>query len=100
MARTSAFERHAKDGANGGRGHAPVHDRGHDHRDPPSGARRQRQGRVGEAMGRSAGVRLFTIERTITVTHYAAQKALVGEWVSLCTDEFREALMRAMDEGE
>lgn len=51
-------------------------------------------------MGRNAGVRLFTIERTITVTHYAAQKALVGEWVSLCTDQFREALMRAMDEGE
>ena len=51
-------------------------------------------------MAKSVGVHLFTIDKTITVTYYAAQKALVGEWVSLCTPQFREGLMRAMDEGE
>lgn len=50
-------------------------------------------------MAKSVGVQLFTIEKTITVTHHPAQKALVGEWVSLSTPQFREALMRAMDEG-
>lgn len=50
-------------------------------------------------MARSVGEQLFTIDKTITVVHYVAQKALVGEWVSLCTPQFREALMRAMDEG-
>jgi hypothetical protein len=48
----------------------------------------------------AAGRHLFTIDGTIKVTHYAAQKALVGEWESLCTPNFREALMRAMDEGQ
>lgn len=50
-------------------------------------------------MAKSNGVHLFTIEKTLTVVHYPAQKALVGEWASLCTSQFREALMRAMDEG-
>ena len=47
-------------------------------------------------MAGSAGVHLFTIEKTIKVVHYAAQKALVGEWESLCTSQFREALTRAI----
>jgi hypothetical protein len=51
-------------------------------------------------MAKSGGVHLFTIEKTITVVHYPAQKALVGEWVSLSTPQFREALMRAMDEAQ
>ncbi|HKC51951.1 MAG TPA: hypothetical protein VKF60_14235 [Myxococcota bacterium] len=50
-------------------------------------------------MAKSTGAHLFTIDKTITVVHYSAQKALVGEWASLCTPQFREALMRAMDEG-
>jgi hypothetical protein len=51
-------------------------------------------------MAAPAGKHLFTIERTITVVHYSAQKALVGEWESLCTPQFREALMRSMDEAQ
>ncbi|MGH2901076.1 MAG: hypothetical protein ACRDMZ_20540 [Solirubrobacteraceae bacterium] len=51
-------------------------------------------------MAKSTGTHLFTIEKTITVVYYAAQKALVGEWHSLSTPQFREALMRAMDEGK
>lgn len=47
----------------------------------------------------AAGTHLFTIDGTIKVTHYTVQKALVGEWESLCTPDFREALMRSMDEG-
>jgi len=50
-------------------------------------------------MAKSVGEQLFTIEKTITVVHHAAQKALVGEWVSLCTPQFREALIRAIDEA-
>jgi hypothetical protein len=46
----------------------------------------------------SKGVHLFTIERTIRVYHHAPQKALVAVWESLCTPDFREALMRGMDE--
>jgi len=48
----------------------------------------------------SKGVHLFTVERTVRVLHYAPQKALVSEWESLCTPQFREALMRGMDECE
>jgi hypothetical protein len=48
----------------------------------------------------AAGVHLFTVEKTIQVVHYPAQKALVGEWESLCTAQFRAALMRAMDEAK
>ena len=44
------------------------------------------------------GVHLFTIERTLSVYHHAPQKALVSHWESLCTPQFREALMRGMDE--
>lgn len=47
----------------------------------------------------AAGTHLFTIEGTIRVTHYPVQKALVGDWESLCTSEFRAALMRSMDEA-
>jgi len=50
-------------------------------------------------MAAAAGTHLFTIERTIKVLHYPAQKALVGEWESLCTPQFREALLRSMDEA-
>jgi hypothetical protein len=46
------------------------------------------------------GVHLFTIEGTITVTHHPAQKTLVGDWESLCTDKFREALQRAAIEAQ
>jgi hypothetical protein len=49
-------------------------------------------------MSKHAGVHLFTVERTVRVLHYAPQKALVSEWESLCTPQFREALMRGMDE--
>ncbi|HTO69931.1 MAG TPA: hypothetical protein VMR31_08740 [Myxococcota bacterium] len=48
----------------------------------------------------AAGTHLFTIPGTIKVTHYPAQKALVGEWESLNTPDFRQALMRSMDEGK
>lgn len=51
-------------------------------------------------MAKSGGAHVFTIDKTIIVTYYPAQKALVGEWISLCTPQFREALMRAMDEGK
>ena len=49
-------------------------------------------------MSKPAGVHLFTVERTVSVLHYAPQKALVSVWESLCTPQFREALMRGMDE--
>ena len=48
----------------------------------------------------AAGVHLFTVEKTIKVMHYPAQKALVGEWESLCTPQFRDALMRSMNEAK
>jgi hypothetical protein len=47
----------------------------------------------------AAGIHLFTTPGTIKVVHYPAQKALVGEWESLCTPQFREVLMRAIDEA-
>jgi hypothetical protein len=50
-------------------------------------------------MAGPGGVHLFTVEKTIKVVHYAAQKALVGEWESLCTPQFREALARAVKEA-
>ena len=48
----------------------------------------------------ATGTHLFTIDKTIKVLHYPAQKALVGEWESLCTPDFRQALMRSMDEAK
>lgn len=48
----------------------------------------------------TTGTRLFAIDGTIRVVHFAAEKALVGEWESLCTPNFREALMRSMDEAQ
>src|SRR5512147_3282308 len=51
------------------------------------------------AMAATAGTHLFTIDKTIKVVHYPVQRALVGQWESLCTPQFREALMRAMDEA-
>ncbi|HTO54712.1 MAG TPA: hypothetical protein VMR50_15110 [Myxococcota bacterium] len=47
-----------------------------------------------------ASTHLFTIDGTIKVTHYPTQRALVGEWQSLCTPQFREALIRAIDEAQ
>jgi hypothetical protein len=47
----------------------------------------------------AAGQHLFTIEKTIKVVHYPAQKALLGEWESLSTPQFREALTRAVNEA-
>jgi hypothetical protein len=44
-------------------------------------------------------VHVFTVERTIEVFHYPAHKALLGEWLSLCTPQFRAALMRANEEA-
>lgn len=49
-------------------------------------------------MAGAGGVHLFTVEGTVRVVHHAPQKALVSEWQSLCTPQFREALMRGMDE--
>jgi len=46
------------------------------------------------------GTHLFTIDGTIKVSHFPVQRALVGEWQSLCTPDFREALMRSMDEAQ
>ncbi len=51
-------------------------------------------------MAADKGVHLFTIDKTMKVTHYAAHKALVGEWESLATSQFREGLMRAIDEAK
>ena len=48
----------------------------------------------------AARIHLFTMDGTIKVSHFPAQKALVGEWESLCTSDFREALMRSMDEAQ
>jgi hypothetical protein len=48
----------------------------------------------------TAGTHLFTIDGTIQVSHFPAQKALVGQWESLCTPDFRAALMRSMDEAQ
>jgi hypothetical protein len=50
-------------------------------------------------MAGPGGVPLFSIGKTIRVVHYAAQKALVGEWESLCTPQFREALSRAITDA-
>lgn len=50
-------------------------------------------------MADKTGVHVFTIDRTITVTHYAEQKTLLGDWESLCTGQFREALQRASAEA-
>jgi len=51
-------------------------------------------------MAVKTSVHLFTIEKTITVTHYPEQKTLVGDWESLCTEHFREALQRAAVEAQ
>jgi hypothetical protein len=48
----------------------------------------------------AARIHLFTIDGTIRVFHFPVQRALVGEWESLCTPDFREALMRAIDEAK
>jgi len=46
-----------------------------------------------------ASIHVFTIEKTITVSHFPEQKTLVGDWESLCTGQFREALQRAAAEA-
>jgi hypothetical protein len=48
----------------------------------------------------ATGTHLFTIGGTIEVTHFPAQRALVGAWESLCTPDFREALIRSMNEAK
>ncbi len=45
-----------------------------------------------------AGAPLFAIEGTITVTHHAAQKAVVGTWISMVPPKFREALEKGLNE--
>src|SRR5688572_4179915 len=54
---------------------------------------------AGEFVADAEGVHVFTVERTIRVLHYPAQKALLGEWLSLCTPQFRAALTRANEEA-
>ena len=49
-------------------------------------------------MSKPSGVHFFSVERTVRVYLHAQQKALVSIWDSLCTPQFREALMRGMDE--
>jgi hypothetical protein len=53
----------------------------------------------GEPVANAERVHLFTLERTIRVFHYPAHEALLGEWVSLCTPQFRTALWRATEEA-
>jgi len=50
-------------------------------------------------MADKASIHVFTIEKTITVSHFPEQKTLVGDWESLCTGQFREALQRAAAEA-
>ena len=50
-------------------------------------------------MAAAAIAELFSIERTIRVVHHPSQRALVGEWESLSTPQFREALTRAVSEA-
>lgn len=45
-----------------------------------------------------AGVPLFAIEGTVSVAHFAAQKALVATWISMVTPKFRDGLERGLDE--
>lgn len=49
-------------------------------------------------MAAKGGTHVFTIERTLTCTFYPAQKAMHAAWVSLCTPQFREALVRGLNE--
>lgn len=42
---------------------------------------------------------LFGIEGTISVDFHPAERALIGHWQSLCTDQFRAALEKAMTEA-
>jgi hypothetical protein len=45
-----------------------------------------------------AGVAVFSIEGTLSVVHFAPQKALVATWISMVTPHFREGLERGLDE--
>jgi len=45
-----------------------------------------------------AGSALFSIEGTLTVTHCAPEKALIGSWTSMTSGKFREALEKALGE--
>ncbi len=45
-----------------------------------------------------AGVPLFSIDGTVSVVHFASQKALVASWISMVTPQFREGLERGLDE--
>jgi hypothetical protein len=42
---------------------------------------------------------LFTMEGTISVDFHPAERALIGHWESLCSDQFRPALEKAMAEA-
>ena len=45
-----------------------------------------------------AGEVLFSIEGTLTVAHFAREKALVATWQSMVTPKFREGLARGLNE--
>lgn len=45
-----------------------------------------------------AGVALFAIEGTLSVKHFAAQKALVATWISMTSGRFQEALAKGLNE--
>jgi hypothetical protein len=44
------------------------------------------------------GKPLFSIEGTISVAHFAAQKALVATWISMTSGRFQEALAKGLNE--
>ncbi len=45
-----------------------------------------------------AGTPVFTIDGTLSVAHFAPQKALVATWISMVTPRFQEGLERGLDE--
>jgi len=45
-----------------------------------------------------AGASVFSIEGTLSVKHFAAQKALVATWTSMVTPKFREGLEKGLNE--
>ena len=44
------------------------------------------------------GVPLFTIEGTLSVSHFTTQKALVATWLSMVTPHFRAGLEQGLNE--
>ena len=45
-----------------------------------------------------AGTPLFTIEGTLSVAHFPAEKALVATWISMTSGRFQEALAKGLNE--